>query len=154
MQDTTAWSTHQLAELENKSQSLSEAERETYHMAYLEKVIQKVPAKIATATELTQFQVTIENILALPLIRNEKGKLEGKAFLKAVNELKIHIQKQYNLVSKGYYVAIYMPLGVAIGLPFGLIFKNIALGLPIGIGIGLAIGGALDQKAKKEGRVL
>lgn len=154
MQDTNTWLATQLAEIETKAQSFTSAERDKYNIDYLKNAIQIVPTKITVATELEQFKTTIEALLLLPISRNEKGKLEGKAFFKSINELKISVQKQYNLVSKGYYVAIYLPLGVAIGLPFGLMFKNLALGLPIGLGIGLAIGNALDQKAKKEGRVI
>jgi hypothetical protein len=154
MQDTTTWATKQLAELETKGQILTESEKKTYHIEVLINIINKVPNKIVEATELDRFKANIESLLTLFPVKTEKNKFVDKAYLKAVNELKIESQKKYNLVVKGYYIAIFLPLGVAIGLPFGLMFKNIALGLPIGLCIGIAIGTALDQKAQKEGRII
>lgn len=154
MQDTTSWSAIQLAQLESKAQTLTESEKKTYHIEAITNMINKVPNKIVEETELDRFKANIESLLILFPVKGENNKFVDKAYLKAVNELKIELQKKYNLVVKGYYIAVFLPLGVAIGLPFGLMFKNIALGLPIGLCIGIAIGTALDQKAQKEGRII
>lgn len=154
MQDTTTWAAKLLVELETKAQTLTESQKKTYHIEVLINIINKVPNKIVEATELDRFKTNIESLLVLFPVKSENNKFVDKDYLKALNELKIELQKKYNLVVKGYYIAVFLPLGVAIGLPFGLMFKNIALGLPIGLCIGIAIGTALDQKAQKEGRII
>ena len=66
-----------------------------------------------------------------------------------------HLEKEHKLVTKNYYLSIYMSMGAGIGVVFGLlVFDNIGLGLPIGFGIGLAIGAGLDADAEKKGLVL
>lgn len=154
MENQQIWSSVQLADLENKSKMLTVAERKTFHVDFVKNAIDKVPSKIVDETELVQFRTDIELLLTLFPVRDERGKLIGKTYHKAITELKISLQKKYNLVSAGYYIAIFLPLGIAIGMPFGLMMKNIALGIPIGLAIGVAIGSALDQKAKKEGRII
>lgn len=154
MQDIETWKSAQLAVLATKTQLLTTKEAKTYHVDFIGNAIRKVPSKITEEVDLAHFQSKLEATLTLFPVKNENNKFIDKAYLKAVSELKIELQKKHNLVSEGYFIAIFLPLGVAIGLPFGVVFKNIALGLPIGLGIGLAIGASLDQKAKKEGRII
>jgi hypothetical protein len=45
-----------------------------------------------------------------------------------------HLQKEHKLIAEGYYLAIFMSIGLSMGVAFGLtIFDNIGLGIPIGI---------------------
>jgi hypothetical protein len=79
-------------------------------------------------------------------------KQEWKQHRLMINEMVAHLQKKHKLVTEGYYLSIYMCLGMSIGFLFGqVIFDNIALGLPFGLGIGVAIGSALDADAEKKG---
>lgn len=72
------------------------------------------------------------------------------------------IQKEYKLVTPGYYQTLWMSLGMAMfGIPFGtMIFAItgnvifIAIGIPIGMSIGTFVGMLLDKKAMAEGRAL
>ncbi len=78
-----------------------------------------------------------------------------KEYNEVKNKIISHLQKEHKLVTKDYYIGIYMSLGITFGLIFGLsVFDNIALGLPIGLSIGLAIGTAKDEEAKKKGLVI
>jgi F0F1-type ATP synthase assembly protein I len=71
------------------------------------------------------------------------------------DNISAHLQKEHKLVTSGYYLSIYMTMGMSLGVVFGLlIFDNIGLALPIGFGIGLAIGAGLDAEAEKKGMVL
>lgn len=78
------------------------------------------------------------------------------------NDILKHLQKEHNLVPENYYSTLWMTLGIiAFGLPFGVVIYAmtdnpafIAVGLPLGIAFGFAYGALLDQKAKKEQRVL
>src|SRR5690625_48592 len=72
-----------------------------------------------------------------------------------INNMCDHLQKEHKLVTKNYYLSIYLSMGAGIGVVFGLlVFDNIGMGLPIGFGIGLAIGAGLDADAEKKGLVL
>lgn len=90
----------------------------------------------------------------------EKGKPVDKSdfegYQKKISDSISHLQKEHKLVREGYYMSVYMPLGMSVGLVFGLaIFENnIALGLPMGMCIGIAIGSGLDADAKKKGRTI
>ncbi|WP_234028562.1 hypothetical protein [Lentibacillus sp. Marseille-P4043] len=68
-----------------------------------------------------------------------------------------NLQKKHKLVEEGYYLGIFMSLGLSLGVVFGLTVLDIGLlGLPIGVGmcIGLAIGSGMDADAKKRGKTI
>ena len=140
--------------LEQKGVALSEQLKKTYGFSYLQNAIQKVPARISDESGLKDFQLDTERLISAFPSSDFSDKSSRKEFSKLLSAYKLMLLKKYKMVSKGYYLTIWMPLGIAIGMPWGLLFKNIALGLPLGIGIGLAIGGGLDRKAEKEDRVL
>lgn len=151
---TTAWQTAQLLILREKTQSFKELELKTWSIDYVKRAIEMVPEKITLAQDLEEFKAkTEELILALP-VQQENGKLKGDAYKKLITSYNTYIRTKYNMIAKGHYVAVWLPLGVALGIPFGLPFKNIALGIPIGLGIGGAISMILESKAAKENRVL
>ncbi|MHA7058186.1 hypothetical protein ACWGOQ_0013270 [Aquimarina sp. M1] len=92
-----------------------------------------------------------------------------KYFKKTLKEFSDFIKKELSLISDKYYMtlgmSIGMCLGMSLGMTFGVVFgfeSNVSKGLiygmtfgmQIGLAIGLAIGAAMDNKAKKEGKVL
>ncbi|WP_421765207.1 hypothetical protein [Ekhidna sp.] len=89
-----------------------------------------------------------------PSLSKAIKKTQTKIYNRAVSKLKY--------VSKGYYTALWMSLGMTMfGIPFGTVFGIVldsmaflSVGLPIGLGIGLAIGASMDKKAESEGRVI
>lgn len=63
-----------------------------------------------------------------------------------------HLMKAHKLITEGYYLGTFLPMGMSLGLVFGLLLsKNIGLGIPIGLCLGVAIGTSLDADAKKKG---
>ena len=140
--------------LEQKSAALSESVKKSYGYSYLQNAIQKVPGRISNEDELIDFQQKTEKLIFAFPSSEQVDKSIRKEFSALLSSYKAMLLKKYKMVSKGYYLTIWMPLGIAIGMPWGLLFKNIALGLPLGIGVGMAIGGGLDKKAENEGRVL
>ena len=72
------------------------------------------------------------------------------------------LEKELKLVPRNHYRTTWMAVGMSafgipIGVAFGAALGNMGLlgaGLPIGFAIGLAVGGAMDNKAKEEGRQL
>jgi len=79
---------------------------------------------------------------------------ERKSYNRTINTITKHLQKQHKLVTEGYYTGIGSAIGTGIGVAIGAALGNPGIGAPIGIGIGLAIGRYLDNKAKKESRII
>ncbi len=86
---------------------------------------------------------------------NNQGEIDDKIHKQTINQMVSHLEKKHNLISEGYYISIFLSIGICLGMVFGLtIFDDIALGLPIGLGIGIAIGTGLDADAKKKGKTI
>jgi len=154
MENQETWTNESLQQLNEKAAVLVEPHLKNYGVDFIKNAIQIMPQKINQELDWEEFkQATHKLINALPT-SDKADKESQKIYQKSLAAYKELLMKKYNMVAKGYYLTVWMPLGIGIGLPFGLMFKNIALGIPIGIGIGLAIGSGLDNKAKKENRQL
>jgi len=117
---------------------------------------------IQTLTRLSKRDFSIEDIISietkldalnlrLPLYNNKKH------YTKALYNLKDYLNREFSLVSKGYYTAIGMSLGICPGVAFGTAIEKsngITSGTVVGLLIGLVIGRIMDTKAEKEGKVL
>lgn len=92
----------------------------------------------------------------------EDEKAHKKASSKAYSRISKLVQKEHGYVVKGTQMAIWMSIGMgsfgtAIGVGIGLAMDNmglLGLGFGSGMAIGLAIGAGLEEKAKKEGKLL
>ncbi len=65
-----------------------------------------------------------------------------------------HLRVTHNIFTKGFFVTIYMPVGIAIGFLIGSIINQIALGFTIGIALGLIVGVVIDAVARKNGFII
>ena len=101
---------------------------------------------------LQQDIATLTHDLSYLIQMSDKEKRKG--YLKKINDITKHLQKQHKLVNEGYYLGIGIAIGTGIGVTLGIALDNPGIGPVIGIGIGVAIGKYLDNKAKKEGRVI
>jgi|TARA_Y100000310_G_scaffold144610_1_gene143851 hypothetical protein len=54
---------------------------------------------------------------------------------------------------EGHYIGAGIAIGLPIGIAIGFSLGNFAIGPGIGVAIGLSIGAAMENKAKKEGRI-
>ncbi|WP_051287157.1 hypothetical protein [Algoriphagus mannitolivorans] len=85
-----------------------------------------------------------------------------KSLTKLQNTLVVSLRDMAKLVTKNYYRNLWMGVGMAVfGVPFGVVFSSliknyafIGIGIPMGLSIGIGVGTALDNQAKKEGRLL
>lgn len=148
------WSKEQLQLLNEKAAGLVEPHLKNNGVEFIKNAIQLIPQKINNPIDWQEFQLATAKLIEEFPSENKMDKFAQKAYQVHLSTYKQLLLKKYQVVPQGYYMLVWMPLGIAIGLPFGLIFKNIALGIPIGIGLGLAIGGFLDLKAKRENRQL
>lgn len=154
MNEHQLWQEEAQRELDKKAGQLTEKQSKLYQIDLISRAIIKIPHLATHEMQLQEFKDdTMDLILSIPTTEEGK-KIYSKAYTSKISAYKAKIMKQYGLVTNGYYIAIWMPMGIAIGLSFGVALKNIALGIPIGIGIGVAIGSGLNAKAVKENKVL
>ena len=97
--------------------------------------------------DITQLTQDLGYIVQMP-------KEKRKGYFKKLNNITKHLQKHHKLVAEGHYIGIGIAIGVAIGAGIGTALGKPGLGPGLGIALGLAIGAYLDNKAKKEDRVI
>ena len=98
--------------------------------------------------EITVLTGELGNLIQIP------NKENRKSYLKTINNLVKHLQKQHKLVTEGQYIGIGLAIGAGVGAALGAALGNSGIGPAIGVAIGLAIGKYLDNKAKKEDRII
>ncbi|MFS0864293.1 hypothetical protein [Fredinandcohnia sp. 179-A 10B2 NHS] len=77
---------------------------------------------------------------------------QHKQFISSVTS---HLHKKHKLVSEGTYFTTFMSIGISLGVASGLtMLDNIGLGIAFGMSIGTAIGIAMDEDAKKKGKMI
>ena len=76
-----------------------------------------------------------------------------KAYAKSRQEVVSHLKKVHKLVEPGYYTGIGIAIGSGLGVALGSTIEKYAF-TGAGVALGLVIGYWLEQKAKKEGRLL
>jgi len=75
-----------------------------------------------------------------------------KEYHKKLRLLINHLQKKHKLVAEGQYIGIGIAIGVALGVPFMTVLGG--AGIALGIPFGLVFGIAMENKAKKEGKII
>jgi len=117
---------------------------------------------IQTLTMLSKRDLPTGNLISIETKLNDlklKSNPENKKkyFRKALNSFKEYLKTEFSLVSKGYYTAIGISLGMCFGVAFGSVIQEsigTSSSLVFGMLIGLCIGRIMDIKAEKEGKVL
>ncbi|MGH1388161.1 hypothetical protein [Kordia sp.] len=151
----TDWKRAAIHTLDEKTTSFDESLHKKVETDYFKRLLEKMATHAASPEALTAFKTQIDAFLAaIPTKAGFEDKDTRRAFSKKKTKIKNAATMKHKLVHKGYYVSMWIPLGMAFGLPWGLVFGNVAFGLPIGLVFGLAIGTWLDSKAQKEGRVV
>ncbi|WP_420573328.1 hypothetical protein [Kordia sp.] len=151
----TLWKETTLLTIDQKTASFDEALHKKVETDYLKRLLEKMATHAATTESLIVFQKQMDELVAsIPTKEAFENKEVRRDFLKKKSKIKNSATIKHKLVTKGYYMSMWMPIGMALGMPWGAAFGNIALGLPIGLAVGLAIGTSLDSKAAKEGRVV
>ena len=117
---------------------------------------------IHTLTRLHKRVLSIEGITSietkldsLKLRANPNNK--KRYYKKALHNLKEYLKVEFSLISKGYYTAIGMSLGMCFGVAIGTVIEksiSTSSGLVFGMLIGICIGAFMDTNAEKEGNVL
>lgn len=148
------WMESQSERLESKTKNYTAKEKTKAGYSYIKSALYLAPAKIDDDAELREFKTKLEAIIdALPT-KEDGGKVEYGTYPSKLSSFKKKIKKKYNIVNKGTYLSLGAALGMQFGLLLGLLLGYLALGLLMGVMLGSAIGLALENKAKKEKRIL
>ena len=155
MEFQNRWHEEISGKIEAYQGSLNKKDQKKYQLDLLQRVARRVAGFYNQCGECQLFQQEITAYV------NELGNMihlddttRRKQYGKRLKQMVRHLQNQHKLVSKGYYVGIWTSIGAGIGVALGAVMDNVGPGMPIGIAIGVAIGMMLDNKAKKEDRVI
>lgn len=151
----TNWKITTIKALEAKTAALDASLQKKVEAAYFKRLLEKMTTHAASQEALSIFQTHMDEYVAsIPSQTGFEDKQLKKNFIKKKSKIKNLAITKHKLVNKGFYLSLWMPIGLALGMPWGVAFGNIALGLPLGLAFGLALGSWLDSKAAKEGRVV
>ena len=134
---------------------LSQKDAKKYKLDLLLRVAKRVDSFSSGCGQCQMFQQDITRLTQeLGYMVQMPNKETRKSYFKTINNIIKHLQKQHKLVTEGHYIGIGIAIGVGIGTALGAVLGNPGIGPGIGAVIGLAIGKYLDNKAKKEGKVI
>ena len=155
MEAHSNWYERTVKEISLHKDSLSKKDAKKYKLDLLLRIARRVDDFSATCGECQTFKQEITVLTgALGNLIQIPNKENRKSYLKQIKSLVKHLQKEHKLVTEGQYMAMWSGIGPALGIAFGAALDNIGIGVAIGVVIGLAIGRYMDNKAKKEGRVI
>lgn len=147
------WQETQMQKLASKTEHYTQKEKTKVGYSYLKSALYTVPEKVTNESDLQEFKAnTVQLIDSLPS-KKDGSLMHYGTYSSALSSYKQDIKKKYNLVSKGTYVNQGI-LGMPVGLLLGILLGNLVFGLLIGLTVGLTIGALLENKAKKENRLL
>ena len=161
MEIHSAWYNNIAKQINRIKDLLGEKNCKKYKIQYLICLAERVDSYSSLCSEchVSQQEITeainnLSDFAKLPGDSARMPKEKRRAYFKVINKITGHLQKQHKLVVEGQNLGLWMSIGTAIGVAIGASSDNVGIGIPIGIGIGVAIGTYLDNKAKKEGRVI
>ena len=149
------WYNRTATEINQHKDTLNKKDSKKYKLDLLLRVANRVDDFASYCGECQMFQQEVTslaqdlgNLIQLP------NKERRRSHIKKIDHIVKHLKKEHKLVTEGQYIGIGLAVGVGIGTALGAALGNPGIGPAIGTGIGLAIGSYLNNKAKKEGRVI
>jgi signal recognition particle GTPase len=144
------------SEINNFKNSLNNEAVKKLDLDLLERIIKRLISFSVECEECKKILGELESYINE--IKNKQGNFEKDDYKQYNDKIQLiiaHLQKSHKLITEGYYLSVFMCLGLSIGLLFGLtIFDNIGIGMPIGMALGVAVGASVDADTKKKGLVI
>jgi hypothetical protein len=154
MEAHSRWYDDIVKEISLRKDVLGKKGSKKYKLDLLLRIAGRVDSFLSHCGECQIFQQDITQLTQDLGYIVQASKEKRKDYFKKIGTITKHLQKQHKLVAEGYYIGIGIAIGVAIGTAIGVALNNPGIGPGIGIALGLAIGAYLDNKAKKEDRVI
>jgi len=134
----TIWKENTIRIIEEKTASFNETLHKKVETKYLKRLLEKKATHAASPDDLQEFQQQMEELVnAIPTTTGFEDKTIRYNFTKKKNKIKNTATSKHKLVTKGYYMSMWMAFGIALGMSWGVAFGNIGFGLPIGLAIGV-----------------
>jgi len=154
MEVRSKWYDGIVREINLHRDTLGKKDAKKYKLDLLTRVAKRIDS---FSSECGQCQISQQEVTTLTQDLGylaQWSKERRRSYFKMIGTIVKHLQKQHKLVSEGYYIGIGLAIGVGIGTALGAALGSPGIGPAIGTALGLAIGKYLDNKAKKEGRVI
>ena len=123
-------------------------------MDLLLRVAKRIASFSVDCSECQNFQIEIKKLAENLDNLIQSSKEERKIYFRTIDNVIKHLQKYHKLIVEDENLGIWIAIGIAIGVAFGSSLDYIGAGIAFGIVIGGAIGSYLDDKAKKDGKVI
>ncbi|HET8838583.1 MAG TPA: hypothetical protein VFM82_06255 [Flavobacteriaceae bacterium] len=148
------WVENALLEIAQKTEGYSPREKLNAKISYLQNVFDKVPTLVMTDEEWEIFVLKSNEVLE-QIPRKEEGKtMQYRNYLKRLSSFRNYIRQEFNFVPKGFYLRIFVALGIILGVVLGLFLRQISITILLGMGLGLIVGSYLDRKSERKNKVL
>jgi hypothetical protein len=126
---------------------LSPKEIKKKKLDLLQRLIERVQQYENSCSICSNYDTVIDSIM-------DKLEDNDSSYLHDINVIRVHMIKTHKLLEEGYHIAIFLILGVLVGVITGLISNNYSMFLALGIASGVAMGTIVENKAKKENKIL
>ncbi len=155
MEAHSDWYNRTEREINSYKDTLSKKDYKKYKLDLLLRIAGRVDGFSSVCGECQMFQSEITGLVQnLANLLQMPNKESRKSYFKTINGITKHLQKQHKLATEGQYMGIAMIISGGAGTALGTALDNSGIGTAIGIAIGLGVGRYLDDKAKKEGRII
>lgn len=129
-------------------------EYKKYKLDLLLRAAKRVDRFSVDCSQCQNFRGDIEKLVEHSGNLIQSSKEERKNYFRTIDSVIKHLQEHHKLIVDEQNLEIWIAIGMTLGIVFGSSLDNIGAGIVIGIGVGAAIGAGLDDKAKKEGKVI
>lgn len=120
-----------------------------YKINSLSEIVQKLDKYAGECEEcsklITSFRVDVLSHLK-SLDINNQSKYE-----KNLKEILSHLRGKHFVVTEGFFISIYVPVGIGVGFLIGSFLNNLVVGFAVGILGGLLAGAIIELVAKNKG---
>lgn len=160
--ENSIWVIQANERIEKIIQSMDLKKDKKLRVPLLKRIIARVDEfSIVNCTQCEENKKEVDKLLEM--LEKSSSNINIKEYNDTFKKVLVHLEKEHKLVQEGTYMATYMSIGIAIGMGLGVSFGvsssdklpiYMSLGMCFGTAIGLTIGTSMDQKAKKEGKVI
>lgn len=137
-----------IAEINRIRSTLQPENIKKYKVNSLNEIVHKLDKHADECEEcsklINSFRADVLN--HLKSIDNKQSKYESN-----VKKILSHLRVKHYVVTGGFFISIYVPVGIGVGFLIGSFLNNLVVGFAIGIAGGLIAGAIIEFVARKNG---
>ncbi len=143
-----------IKEIDKYKSRFTKRDYKKYKLDLLLRVAKRVAGFSVDCSECQNLQIEIKKLAENLDKLIQSSKEERKIYFRTVDNVIKHLQEHHKLIVEEENIGIWITMGIVIGIALGNLLNNIGAGIAFGIVIGGAIGSYLDDKARKDGKVI